>query len=132
MRKLKVLIADDINVIAESHKKVVLKKDNIEVVAISNNGQDEYDKIIELQPDIVITDNQMPKMNGTEVIQRILDSNIMKKPKFILVTGDRDFSLYVKYSKLNVSILYKPVSEESMLNLLDDIEVQMEVNENNI
>lgn len=132
MKKLKVLIADDINVITELHKKVVLKKENMEVIAISNDGQDEYNKIIELNPDIVITDNQMPKMNGTDVIQKIVDSNIQKKPKFILVTGDRNFSLFVKYSKLNVSILYKPVSEESMLHLLDNIENQICKNEDYI
>lgn len=130
MKKLRILIADDINIIAESYKKIVLKKDNIEVVAISNNGEDEYNKIIALKPDIVITDNQMPKMNGIEVIQKILDSNIEKKPKFILVTGD--ISLFVKYNKLNISILYKPVKEESLLRQLDDIEDQMRNNEDYI
>lgn len=130
MKKLRILIADDINIIAESYKKIVLKKDNIEVVAISNNGEDEYNKIIALKPDIVITDNQMPKMNGIEVIQKILDSNIEKKPKFILVTGD--ISLFVKYNKLNISILYKPVKEESLLRRLDDIEDQMRNNEDYI
>lgn len=130
MEKIKVLIADDIEVIAESHKRVVSKKQTMEVIGISNNGQDEYDKIIELKPDIVITDNQMPGMNGTDVIKKILDSNIENKPKFVLITGDRNFSLFVEYSKMNVSILYKPVSEKKILDLLDEIEI--ELNENNI
>lgn len=115
MEKLKVLIADDIEVIAKSHKSTVLKKQTMEVIGISNNGQDEYDKIIELKLDIVITDNQMPGMNGTDVIKKILESNIENKPKFVLVTGDRNFALFVEYSKMNVSILYKPANEEKLL-----------------
>lgn len=130
MEKLKVLIADDIEVIAEFHKNAVLKKQTMEVIGIANNGQDEYDKIIELQPDIVITDNQMPGMNGTEVIKKIFDSNIENKPKFVLVTGDRNFSLFVEYSKMNVSILYKPASEEKLLDLLDKIEVNIKEQSN--
>ena len=88
MEKLKVVIADDMQVIAENNKRIATLFDNIEVVGIANNGQEEYDMIMELKPDLVITDNQMPIMNGIDVIKNIVNSNISKKPSFVLVTGD--------------------------------------------
>lgn len=88
MEKIKVIIADDIKAIVESNKRIVASFDNVEVIGTAYNGQDEYDMIINLQPDLVMTDNQMPIMNGIDVIKNIVNSNISKKPSFILVTGD--------------------------------------------
>ena len=70
MRKLKVLIADDIEIIAKTNQILVEKNNSVNVIGLAYNGQDEYDMIIELKPDIVITDNQMPKMNGVEVAEK--------------------------------------------------------------
>lgn len=88
MEKIKVIIADDIQAIVESNKRIVASFDNVEVIGTAYNGQDEYDMIINLQPDLVITDNQMPIMNGIDVIKNIVSSDIPKKPSFVLVTGD--------------------------------------------
>ena len=88
MEKIKVLIADDVQVIAESNKKIAQTFENIEVLGIAKNGQEEYNMIEKLMPDLVITDNKMPVMNGIEVIEKINNSSISKKPKFILVTAD--------------------------------------------
>ena len=81
MEKLKVVIADDMQVIAGNNKRIATLFDNIEVVGIANNGQEEYDMIMELKPDLVITDNQMPLMNGVDVIEKINSSSITKKPE---------------------------------------------------
>lgn len=88
MEKLKVIIADDIQAIVESNKRIVASFDNVEVIGTAYNGQDEYDMIINLRPDLVITDNQMPIKNGIDVIKNIVNSDISKKPSFVLVTGD--------------------------------------------
>lgn len=88
MEKFKVLIADDVKIIAQTNKIIAEKNSNIVVVGLVYDGQQEYESIKELEPDIVITDNQMPYMNGVEVVQKVCDSNLDKKPKFILVTSD--------------------------------------------
>lgn len=67
MRKLKVLIADDVEIIAKTNQQIVEKNEEIEVVGLAYDDQEEYDMILELKPDIVISDNQMPKMNGVIV-----------------------------------------------------------------
>ena len=60
MEKIRVLIADDMKVIAENVKEIVLNSKNFDVIDIVENGEEELQKIEEKKPDLVITDNQMP------------------------------------------------------------------------
>lgn len=120
MRKVKVLIADDIKAIAEYNKKIVSQNENIDVIAIAENGQEEYDIIMNFRPDLVITDNKMPKMNGIDVIEKIVNSDLTIKPQFILITADLDRYLYKKCKELNVlQVMRKPIKEEILLDTID-------------
>ena len=65
-QKIKILIADDINKIAEDNKNIVSQNENVEIVGIASNGQEEMEMILEFTPDLVITDNKMPIINGIE------------------------------------------------------------------
>lgn len=103
--KIKILIADDIKNIAEEIKKEIEKNINVEIIGIANNGQDELNMILQHKPDLVITDNTMPKMSGVEVIEKIHNSNINYKPDFILFTGDCSSELNKKCIDLGVYII---------------------------
>lgn len=116
MEKFKVVIADDIRILAENCKQIAETFENIEVVGIANNGQEEYNMILEYKPDLVITDNQMPEKNGIEVVELINNnSSILHKPKFILVTGDTDSVFLNKAYNLGVLKVVSKMSVESSL-----------------
>ena len=115
MEKIKVLIADDVQVIAESNKKIAQAFENIEVLGIAKNGQEEYNMIEKLMPDLVITDNKMPVMNGIEVIEKIKNSSISKKPKFILVTADLGSEFVNNAYSLGVLNVVGKMSSENAL-----------------
>lgn len=120
MDKIKVLIADDIEIIAQNISKTISAKEYVEVLEIAKNGQEEYDKIIELQPNLVFTDNQMPKMNGIDVIELVNNSQLDKKPKFVLITGDRDIELHKRASDLDVfGLLNKPIDNNRLLEIIE-------------
>jgi len=122
MEKVKVVIADDNKAIAENIQRIILEKDEFEILGIANDGEEEYTMIINLKPEIVFTDNQMPKMNGIEVIKKIHESNLENKPKFIMITGDTSKFLYQECAELDIiSVVAKPVSEERINSILDDI-----------
>lgn len=121
MEKIRILIADDMPIIAEGIKKSLLKNDKVQVIGIANDGQEEYEMIGKLQPDLVFTDNQMPKMNGIEVIEMIYDSKIPNKPKFILVTADRDMELYNRaYKNGTILVINKPIDERRIYDAIDE------------
>lgn len=127
MGKIKVLIADDMTAIAEMIKKELEKIENIEVIDIAEDGQKEYEKILDLKPNLVFTDNKMPNMNGIEVIEKVVNSDVEKKPKFVLVTGDYDIELFNKARELGViNIINKPISYEKIKVAIDEYNIDVE------
>ena len=132
MEKLKVVIADDMQVIAGNNKRIATLFDNIEVVGIANNGQEEYDMIMELKPDLVITDNQMPLMNGVDVIEKIVNSSISNKPQFILVTGDTGEVVRKAYNLGVLRVVSKMSSERELKYAIEEYLYLQNSNESDI
>ena len=126
--KIKVIIADDIDIIAKSNKKIAMDNPNIEVIGIALNGKELYDMILKLKPDLVITDNKMPAINGIDVIEKVDVLEVKDKPNFILVTGDNNFELNKRCRELNVfGIVGKTAREKELAYLINEY---MELEEN--
>lgn len=115
MEKFKVIIADDMEILAEKNKRILETFEELEIICIANNGQEEYDMIIEKEPDLVITDNQMPEKNGIDIIELITNSSISKKPEFILVTSDTDAEFIKKAYDLGAFRVINKMSVENLL-----------------
>lgn len=108
--KIKVIVADDEKKIAEINSEIAKSNENVEVIGIAYNGKEELDMILELKPDLVITDNKMPEMNGIEVIEKVNTLEIENKPDFILVTGEYSLELNRKCNELKVFRLLDKLS----------------------
>ncbi len=65
---IKVLIADDQEIVCEGLKRILQSDPDIKVIGIANNGQQALDLINHQTPDIVLMDLQMPIMNGVQAI----------------------------------------------------------------
>lgn len=68
--KTRVIIADDHPIIREG-LKTLLEKKGFQVVALAQNGREAVDKVIDLEPDVIIMDISMPDLNGVEASARI-------------------------------------------------------------
>ena len=67
------------------------KADGIEIVGIAQDGLKAIELIIEKEPDVVILDIIMPKLDGIQVLKRINALNMKKKPDFIVLSAmDQD------------------------------------------
>jgi two-component system response regulator EvgA len=66
----KVIIVDDHPVIRFA-VKMLLEKSGLEVVAETDNGVDALTKARELEPDLVLLDIGLPKIDGFQVIERL-------------------------------------------------------------
>ena len=70
-RPVRVLIADDHRLFAKTIEAVLAGYDGIEVVGRAQNGREAIRLCLELQPDIVLMDLEMPVMDGFDATERI-------------------------------------------------------------
>ncbi|MBU4439881.1 MAG: chemotaxis response regulator protein-glutamate methylesterase [Acetobacterium sp.] len=70
--RIKVLIVDDSVVFREMVARRLSMDKSIRVVATADDPFDARDKILKYDPDVIICDVEMPKMNGIEFIKRLL------------------------------------------------------------
>ena len=71
MNTIKVLIADDIMILRQGLKAVLSQDENIEVVALAENGKEAYEKAKVYSPDVVLMDMRMPDYDGAYGISAI-------------------------------------------------------------
>lgn len=128
MKKLKVVIAEDEPGILGVYKSLINRREDYELVGTAINGGEEEELIYTLKPDVVITDNQMPIQNGIDVIEKIYNSDMTLKPKFILITGDyRDRNFLNKCKSLQVErVMGKPIDYEALDFFLTDLRIIIE------
>jgi two-component system, OmpR family, alkaline phosphatase synthesis response regulator PhoP len=122
----KVLVADDeihiIHVVA-----IKLRNNGYEVIA-ANNGAEAYDLACRENPDIVVTDYQMPLMTGIELITKLRGDERTKDIPVVLLTA-RSFAVTQELQEsLGVSsCLSKPFSPKELLKTIQDILFQRQL-----
>ena len=78
-----------------------LKEYHYNVVATAENGALALAKIMELQPEIAILDEEMPMLTGFEVIKKCKEQGV--NTKFIILTSHKEKAFIYKAKKLNIS-----------------------------
>ncbi|QHQ60335.1 response regulator [Anaerocolumna sedimenticola] len=75
------------------------------------NGKEAYSKVMEYQPDIMITDIHMPVMNGVELVKKLYEEQVTTK--IIFLTGYDDFEfIKVAFSVEAIDYILKPFTIE--------------------
>lgn len=88
MEKLNVAIADDNERMLDILGDIINQDKELTLVGKANNGEDMCRIIENKQPDVVLLDLIMPKMDGLSVMQQInADQRVKKHPSFIVVTA---------------------------------------------
>lgn len=88
MSEINVAIADDNERILELLGEMISADKDLNLVGKANNGEDAYTLIKEKQPDVVLLDLIMPKLDGLSVMDQVNhDTDIKKHPNFIIITA---------------------------------------------
>jgi DNA-binding NarL/FixJ family response regulator len=69
--KTTVLIADDHGVVVDGLRFLIDSQADMSVIGSAANGQDAVRVTIDMEPDVVLMDNAMPLLNGTEATRAI-------------------------------------------------------------
>lgn len=68
---IKIVIAEDQSMLLGALAALLDLEPDFKVVAQAKNGQDALDKVLIQQPDLLLTDIEMPEMTGIELAQQI-------------------------------------------------------------
>ncbi|HOV40839.1 MAG TPA: chemotaxis response regulator protein-glutamate methylesterase [Oscillospiraceae bacterium] len=71
-KKVKVLIVDDSILFRETISRFISEDANIEVVGTAGDPYEARDKILQLRPDVLTLDVEMPKMNGIQFLKKLI------------------------------------------------------------
>ena len=109
---IKVLLADDQELIRQSRSFVMSRQEDIEMVGTAANGREALELVEEKQPDVVLLDIRMPEMDGVECTRRIKQ----EFPVIILTTFDDDDYVFDALRYGASGYLLKGVSVDGLTN----------------
>jgi len=72
LKKIRVLIVDDSAIVRKIFSKELLKIHDIEVVGTAHNPFIARDKILQLKPDVLTLDIEMPRMDGLTFLKKLM------------------------------------------------------------
>jgi len=122
---LNLLLVDDdrvsIDILAEYIKPHLTQIDEI---FCAYNGQDAFDIIISVKPNIIVTDIKMPDVSGIDLAKKIRAVEAYE-PIIIFISGYSDFNYARDALKLNVTdYILKPIDQEELITKINAISNQ--------
>lgn len=115
--KIKIILADD-NAELLNNLKIILEQNNFDVICMAKDGIEALDLICNNTPDFVIIDNQMPKLNGIDVIKKVIE-NKSSTSQFILLTGELSAEIIQECITLNVKYFVKTSNYNDIIEYMN-------------
>lgn len=115
---LHILFVDDEDTIRQNY--VLVLEQMFTTVSQASNGEEAYALYQKYQPDIVIVDISLPKMNGLELLHKIKIHSAKTKAIVMSAHTDSDEQLQ-KYDLDGIIWLNKPVSRRVFLKTVSEL-----------
>jgi NarL family two-component system response regulator LiaR len=120
-KTIKVLLVDDHNVVRSGLAAFLMAFDDLELVGEANNGEEAVRKVKELNPDVVLMDLVMPKMDGAEATEEIMDYD--PDLKVIALTSFKEKDLIERVMEAGaIGYLLKNVGADELAEAIRDAE----------
>jgi CheY-like chemotaxis protein len=116
----KLLLADD-SITIQKVVELILAEEGIEIMAV-NNGEEALDAVPSFQPDIILADIDMPKMNGYQLCERLKKEESTRDIPVILLTAafepvDEELAQQVQAD----DFLVKPFESQDLLSKIRSV-----------
>lgn len=119
---MRILIADDHALVCKGFEMLINYQRDMEVVGIAHNGQDAYELVGKLRPDIVLMDISMPPgESGTVTAGRICADFPETKVIMLTMYDDREYLLYTVQNGVS-GYLLKNASEKDLLDAIHTVQ----------
>jgi two-component system LytT family response regulator len=122
MQKLRTLIVDDEPLALKLLRAKLGKLDTIDIVGECKNGREAIAATLDLAPDIIFLDIQMPGLNGFDVVKG-LQSDIL--PLIVFTTAYEQYALDA-FDVHAVDYILKPIDDERIARAVERAQERIE------
>lgn len=124
--KYKLIIADDEPMINMGIKRILKRESHgFELIGAAENGEEALRLVQEKQADAIITDINMPGINGLDLVAKL--KKISPQTICIILTGYDEFDYARRSLQMGVfDYLLKPISSKQLYPLLDKLHKELE------
>jgi len=109
-RVMRTLIVDDEPVARQILRDELSLMSDIDLIGEADDGKEALRKIVDLQPDLVFLDLQMPQIDGFEVVRRLSGTHL---PVIVIVTAFHEHAIEA-FEAGAIDYLLKPVRGERL------------------
>jgi two-component system chemotaxis response regulator CheY len=118
---MKVLVVDDQNSVRQM-TRMSLEQIGIIHIREAENGVAAMQTASQQPTDLIISDYNMPEMDGLELLRAVRGHPVIRKIPFILLTGRGDRELVVKAAQAGVNnYLVKPFTAEILRTKIEQV-----------
>ena len=126
MSKVSVAIADDNEIMLELLGDIVSDDDELEVVGTAKDGEEAYQLIKEKEPDVVLLDIVMPKLDGLDVLDKVKQDPAIKNiPSFVMVSAiGKERITEDAFERGADYFIMKPFDHDLIINRIKHVQAQ--------
>ena len=115
----KVLVVDDDEMLLNS--LISMLEDYFKEIYRASSGQEAFQQAKALNPDLIVSDVNMPNGTGFELLEAILGEGL--KIPVILVTGNTTYTEEFAKEKGANALIYKPFVSEKLIEVLREARI---------
>jgi DNA-binding NarL/FixJ family response regulator len=120
MKKIKILMVDDHQLIVDGMISLLKNKEDILVAGVANNGKEALQMLRVLEPELVLMDIDMPVMNGIDALREIKKTN--PGTRVIILSMHEEAGMIKNLVALGADgYLLKSCSEEELLRAINTV-----------
>jgi len=112
LSQLKLVVVEDDDVVRLFLKDALEKQFGHQIVGEATTGTDMVRTVLELEPDVVVFDIHLPRMNGLDALRQIYQEKVIAA---VAITADRDQELVRRALEEHVlAYLVKPIEAHQL------------------
>lgn len=116
---MKAMIIDDSDLARQELKHLLKNRDDVQVIGEAENAEIAIEKILELKPELLFLDIQMPGKDGFELLQELDDA-----PEVIFTTAFNHYAMKA-FDHNALDYLQKPIKEDRLALALEKAAIKI-------
>ncbi len=112
---IRVVIADDHHLVRQGIRALLEKSDEVQVIGEAEDGQQAVELAQELQPEVVIMDISMPRLDGAQATERVLALDTPTEVIILSMHADQHLAEQLLRTGAKGYLLKASIAEELLL-----------------